>query len=72
MRDFCPVEEAVADQRKLLDRFNAISAAFAEPDADFDKLMDEQARVQEMLGDIAAEVEWRLDHHRVDGVALLL
>src|SRR3982074_2916897 len=24
------VEEAVADQRKLLDRFNAISAAFAE------------------------------------------
>ncbi|CAN5319323.1 energy-dependent translational throttle protein EttA [soil metagenome] len=43
------VEEAVADQRKLLDRFNAISAAFAEPDADFDKLMDEQARVQERI-----------------------
>src|SRR5471030_681587 len=32
------VEEAVADQRKLLNRFNEISAAFAEPDADFDKL----------------------------------
>src|SRR5947207_6109281 len=28
------VELAVADQRKLLDRFNQISAEFAEPDAD--------------------------------------
>ena len=33
--------------RDLLDRFNAISAAFAEPDADFDALLAEQAKVQD-------------------------
>ena len=53
------VELAVADQRKLLDRFNAISAAFAEPDADFDKLLDEQARVQERIDTLDL---WNLDN----------
>jgi energy-dependent translational throttle protein EttA len=53
------VEQAVADQRKLLDRFNAISAAFAEPDADFDKLMEEQARVQERIDTLDL---WNLDN----------
>jgi sulfate-transporting ATPase len=53
------VMEAVADQRKLLDRFNAISAAFAEPDADFDKLLDEQARVQERIDTLDL---WNLDN----------
>ena len=37
------------EQRRLLNRFEEISAAFAEPDADFEKLMDEQARVQERI-----------------------
>src|SRR5258705_2990706 len=53
------VEEAVAEQRKLLNRFNEISAAFAEPDADFDKLMDEQARVQERIDTLDL---WNLDN----------
>ena len=53
------VMEAVADQKKLLDRFNAISAAFAEPDADFDKLLDEQARVQERIDTLDL---WNLDN----------
>ena len=53
------VEMAVADQRKLLDRFNQISAEFAEPDADFDKLMDEQARVQERIDTLDL---WNLDN----------
>jgi ATP-binding cassette ChvD family protein len=53
------VEEAVAGQRKLLDRFNEISAAFAEPDADFDKLMEEQARVQERIDTLDL---WNLDN----------
>ena len=53
------VEEAVKHQRALLDRFNAISAAFAEPDADFDKLMEEQARVQEQID---AHDLWNLDN----------
>ena len=46
-------------QRKLLDRFNEISAAFAEPDADFDKLLDEQARVQERIDTLDL---WNLDN----------
>jgi sulfate-transporting ATPase len=53
------VEMAVADQRKLLDRFNEISAAFAEPDADFDKLLAEQARVQERIDTLDL---WNLDN----------
>ncbi len=53
------VEEAVAEQRALLDRFNAISAAFAEADADFDKLMDEQAKVQERID---TQDLWNLDN----------
>jgi sulfate-transporting ATPase len=53
------VELAVAEQRKLLDRFNEISMAFAEPDADFDKLMAEQGRVQERIDTLDL---WNLDN----------
>jgi sulfate-transporting ATPase len=53
------VEEAVAEQRRLLNRFNEISAAFAEPDADFDKLLAEQARVQERIDTLDL---WNLDN----------
>jgi ATP-binding cassette ChvD family protein len=53
------VELAVAGQRKLLERFNEISAAFAEPDADFDKLLDEQSRVQERIDTLDL---WNLDN----------
>ena len=43
------VEDGVRPLRDLLDRFNAISAAFAEPDADFDTLLAEQGTVQEQI-----------------------
>jgi len=43
------VEDGVRELRDLLDRFNAISAAFAEPDADFDALLAEQSKVQELV-----------------------
>ena len=43
------VEDGVREARALLDRFNAISAAFAEPDADFDALLAEQAQVQDQI-----------------------
>ena len=43
------VEDGVRPLRDLLDRFNAISAAFAEPDADFDALLAEQGTVQEQI-----------------------
>jgi len=43
------VEEALKEQRAKLNRFNEISAAFADENADFDKLMDEQAKVQDYI-----------------------
>ena len=52
------VEDGVRPLRDLLDRFNAISAQFAEPDADYDALLAEQARVQE---DIDRRDAWTLD-----------
>jgi ATP-binding cassette ChvD family protein len=55
------VEVAVKDQRKLLDRFNEISMAFGEPmdDAAMDKLLAEQARVQEQIDTLDL---WNLDN----------
>ncbi|MDI3492334.1 MAG: energy-dependent translational throttle protein EttA [Desulfomicrobiaceae bacterium] len=52
------VEEAVADTVALLAEFEAINAAFADPDADMDALIARQAEVQEKLD--AADA-WDLD-----------
>src|SRR4051794_19042403 len=52
------VEDGVRELRDLLDRFNAVSAAFAEPDADFDKLLAEQGAVQDRIDRSDA---WNLD-----------
>jgi sulfate-transporting ATPase len=52
------VEDGVRELRDLLDRFEAVSARFAEPDADFDALLEEQAKVQE---DIDRRDGWTLD-----------
>ena len=52
------VEDGVRPLRDLLDRFNAISARFAEPDADFDALLAEQATVQDAIDRADA---WSLD-----------
>ncbi|MCE2903075.1 MAG: energy-dependent translational throttle protein EttA [Gemmatimonas sp.] len=43
------VELAVKAQRDALNEYNEISMKFAEPDADFDKLMDRQAKLQEYI-----------------------
>jgi sulfate-transporting ATPase len=43
------VEDGVRAIRDLLDRFNQVSAAFAEPDADFDALLEAQGKVQEQI-----------------------
>jgi energy-dependent translational throttle protein EttA len=43
------VDDGVRPLRDLLDRFNAISTAFAEPDADFDALLAEQGDVQQQI-----------------------
>jgi len=54
------VEDGVRPLRDLLDRFNEISAKFAEPDADYDTLLAEQAKVQDAIDRADA---WRLDEH---------
>jgi sulfate-transporting ATPase len=54
------VEDGVRPLRDLLDRFNDISARFAEPDADFDRLLAEQAKVQDAIDCADA---WQLDDH---------
>jgi len=52
------VEDGVRPLRDLLDRFNEISAGFADPDADFDALLAEQGKVQELIDRHDA---WSLD-----------
>src|SRR4051794_37176208 len=52
------VEDGVREVRDLLDRFNAVSAKFSEPDADFDALLAEQGTVQEQIDRRDA---WTLD-----------
>ena len=54
------VEDGVRVLRDLLDRFNEISAKFAEPDADYDVLLAEQATVQDAIDRADA---WQLDQH---------
>jgi len=43
------VELAVKSQRDALNQFNEISMKFAEPDADFDALMEKQGKLQEYI-----------------------
>jgi ATP-binding cassette ChvD family protein len=54
------VEEAVAETKKLLDEFNAISEKFAEPmdDEQMNKLLEKQAKLQEKIDAAGA---WELD-----------
>src|SRR3954449_7613850 len=57
------VEDGVRELRDLLDRFNAISARFAEPDADYDALLAEQATVQDQIDRRDAwQLEAQIDH----------
>jgi ATP-binding cassette ChvD family protein len=52
------VEEAVAETKALLDRFNTVSDQFADPDADFEALLAEQAKLQDA---IEAAGAWELE-----------
>jgi ATP-binding cassette ChvD family protein len=52
------VEEGMAEAVSLLKRYEEISAGFAEPDADFDALLAEQATVQEHIDRLGA---WDVD-----------
>lgn len=52
------VEEAVADLKGMLARFNEISAEMANPDADYDALLPEMGELQEQLD---ARNAWDID-----------
>jgi ATP-binding cassette ChvD family protein len=52
------VEEGVAEIKAIVDRFNQVNEAFADPDADFDALLVEQADLQEK---IEAAGAWELE-----------
>jgi sulfate-transporting ATPase len=54
------VKEAVQPIIEMLARFDDVNAKFAEPDADFDALVAEQAKLQEQLDKHDA---WNLDSH---------
>ncbi len=52
------VQEGVQDTVDLLQQFEAINAKFADPDADFDALIEKQAKLQEKIDALDA---WDLD-----------
>ncbi len=52
------VEEGIQDTVDLLKKYEEINEQFADPDADFDKLMSEQAKLQE---EIEARDAWDLE-----------
>ncbi len=52
------VAAGVGATKALLDRFNEVCTAMGEPDADFDKLLDEQADLQDRIDAAGA---WDLD-----------
>ena len=52
------VELAVADLRRALTRFEEVSAAMGEPDADFDSLLGEQGELMEVIENANG---WELD-----------
>jgi energy-dependent translational throttle protein EttA len=52
------VADGVGEAKGLVDRFNEVCAAMGEPDADFDKLLAEQAELQDKIDAAGA---WDLD-----------
>ena len=52
------VQEGVGPLKAKLDRFNEISAAMADPDADFDTLLTEMGHLQEEMESPIAETMW--------------
>ncbi|MBU6245091.1 MAG: energy-dependent translational throttle protein EttA [Actinomycetales bacterium] len=60
------VQEGVAETKAMVDRFNEISAALADPDADYDTLLEEMGKLQEAIDhrnawDLDAQLEQAMD-----------
>jgi ATP-binding cassette ChvD family protein len=52
------VEEGLRDIRDLIKRFDEVSAAFGDPDADYEKLGEEQGRLQDRIDAVGG---WEID-----------
>ncbi len=52
------VREGAAEVAELLEKYEAVSAKFADPDADYDKLMEEQGKLQDRIEQLNG---WDLD-----------
>ena len=52
------VADGAGEAKELLERYNQVCAAFADPDADFDKLLAEQAALQDKIDAAGA---WELE-----------
>ncbi|MCX6134832.1 MAG: energy-dependent translational throttle protein EttA [Ignavibacteriales bacterium] len=60
------VEEGAAETVALLKQYEAVNAALGEPDADFDKLLEKQAKLQERIDhlnawDLESKLEMAMD-----------
>jgi ATP-binding cassette ChvD family protein len=60
------VQDGVAEAKGMVDRFNAISAELAEPDADYDSLLAEMGKLQEAIDhknawDLDSQLEQAMD-----------
>ncbi|MEL7361012.1 MAG: energy-dependent translational throttle protein EttA [Bacteroidota bacterium] len=56
------VEEGAAEAVGLMKAYEEVSAKFAEPDADFDAIMEEQAKIQEKIDQMDAwDIDSKLD-----------
>ncbi|HEV8025174.1 MAG TPA: energy-dependent translational throttle protein EttA [Candidatus Nanopelagicales bacterium] len=60
------VQDGVAETKAMVDRFNAISAELADPDADYDSLLEEMGKLQESIDhknawDLDAQLEQAMD-----------
>lgn len=60
------VQEGVAETMALLKEFEGVNAALGEPDADFEKLLDKQAKLQEQIDhqnawDLESKLEMAMD-----------
>jgi ATP-binding cassette ChvD family protein len=53
------VEEGAKETVGILREYEAVSARFSEPDADFDKLLEQQAKLQEKIDHLGA---WDIDN----------
>ena len=53
------VMDGLGERKTLMDKFNEVSAAMGDPDADFDKLVEQQGKLQNRIDELDC---WNVDH----------